>query len=206
MDEMPTTRIEYPTGREVLAAYWGFIGNGGLVLPVSAERSFLGEGDRVLLNVKITSLKKEYQLAGRVRGKADGRAFIAFDAGQGQDAMLNAAWADSQGVPERRHRRVDVSVPVRYRIGNAEANARMVNVSRGGCCVETDETVRPGTRLALEGDGFAAQGRVRWTSMHARVMGIEFSALRDDLARRFAGDEGFLPDVLVEPTVAGGGR
>jgi hypothetical protein len=179
---MRTTRVEYPSGREMLAAYWGFLGSGGLVL---REPAGLDDGDPVLLDVKIFSLKKEYRLAGRIR-KQDGRAWIVFDAGQAQDAMLYAAFADSQGTPERRHRRLDVSLPIRYRIGNAVAPGRMLNLSRGGCCLEVDATLRSGTRLLVEVDGFAVGARVRWCRARSRHMGVEFDTFQDDLVTKLA--------------------
>src|SRR5262245_47954342 len=122
---MRSARVEYPSGRELLAAYWGFLGSGGLVVPGSAlataADALAAGGDdgvdteSVLLEVRIASLRKEYRLRGRVK-RSDGRvAVIAFDEDQTQDILLAAAWADGQGVPERRHRRWNVELPLRFR-------------------------------------------------------------------------------------------
>jgi len=175
---MRTARIEYPSGREMLRAYWGFLATGGLVLP---EPTDLVEGDEIRLDVKITSLKKVYHLTGHVKKAEEGRALVAFDDEKAHDELLNAAWADSHGVPERRHRRYDLGLPVRYRIGDAEGVGRIVNLSRGGCCLEAEHTLRVGTRLHLSGEGFAIDGRVRWAAGASRRMGIEFSRFQDEL-------------------------
>ena len=50
-----------------------------------------------------------------VKRAPDGnRAFVAFDEGQEQDMMLNAAWADSHEVPQRKHRRYPTGNKVLY--------------------------------------------------------------------------------------------
>jgi hypothetical protein len=180
---MRTARVEFPSGREVLRAYWGFLSTGGLVVGEPA----LVEGDLVKLDVKIASLKKVYHLTGYVKKAEQGRAHVAFDAGHAHEELLNAAWADSHGVPERHHRRYDLGLQVSYRIGDAEGQGRIVNLSRGGCCLEAEHTLRVGTRLHLHGEGFALDGQVRWAHASARRMGIEFSRFQDDLVACLAG-------------------
>lgn len=187
-ESMRRARVEYETGREVLAAYWGFLGSGGLVLarrsPIMAE---VVEGEAIVLHVRIASLRKEYQLAGSIRRLHGGNAVIAFDAGQAQDVMLAAAWADGQGVPERRHRRWDLDVPVRFRTFEREGSGRLVNLSRGGCCLAVDAGTRSGARLFLVGDGFVAEGMVRWSKALDRLLGVEFARFHEDLVDRLVG-------------------
>ena len=87
---MRSIQVQFASGREVLNSYWGFLKNGGLVL---ADPNDLTEGDNVVLDVKIKSLKRSYKLAARVVKRApDGnRAFVAFNEVQSQDIILNAA-------------------------------------------------------------------------------------------------------------------
>jgi hypothetical protein len=194
---MRSVSVQFPSGREVLRSYWGFLHQGGLVLPDHD----LSEGDAVLLDVRIKSLKQSYRLPARVvrRGAGDGRTFVAFNGGEAQDLMLNAAWADSHDVPQRKHRRVSVEGrrprTVRYRLaGDTEARASgvILDVSAGGCRLRGDLVVPVGTRIQLlidrplsagsqplEGpqpfDGLQPlDGQVRWTTP-GREMGIEFS-------------------------------
>jgi hypothetical protein len=165
----------------MLAAYWGYLGPGGLLL---GERAGFDDGDAVVLDIKIRSLKKEYRVPGRVR-KHEGRAFVEFDGGNAAHAMLNAAFADSQDTPERRHARRLLDIPVKYRIGHAAAEGRMVNISRGGCCLIVGAALRPGTRMNIEldhhGERVAINARVRWASARNHQIGVEFDQFEDAL-------------------------
>src|SRR4051812_32928110 len=101
---MRMAKLEYPTGREVLRDYWGYLTSGGLLLGEREEALPVGlnDGDAFLVDVRICSLRKEYRLEARLRRRDDGRPLVVFNHGTPQE-LLNAAWADGQGVPERRH-------------------------------------------------------------------------------------------------------
>jgi hypothetical protein len=173
-------QVQFPSGREVLGSYWGFLRNGGLVLP---EASGLVEGDSIVLDVKIKSLKQSYRFAGRVvKRTIEERAFIAFNEGQDQESMLNAAWADSHDVPQRKHRRYPVLSEVRYSQSTASAGegarGRILNVSPGGCRLKGPVALPVGARVRVTALGIDLDGQVRWTTPGSE-MGIEFS--RPDL-------------------------
>ena len=201
---MRKARVEYPSGREVLKDYWGFLTSGGLIV---GDRSFIGaavgtaaaggqampldgpaEGEPVVLDVRIASLRKEYRLAGRVRRRSGGSSAIAFDAGQSQDALLNAAWADGEDVPERRHRRYGVNGQARYRVADREGVARLVDVSRGGCCLAATLPLRVGTRVFVELAGAWVEGRVRWSSGQSATAGVEFARFQEELVALLVGE------------------
>jgi len=110
---------------------------------------------------------------------------IAFDAGQ-QELMLNAAWADSQGVPERRHRRFHVDLPVHFSSGEAEGMARLFNLSRGGAGLMVDARLRSGSPIQISCAEFTAAGRVRWVSPHSHQVGVEFLQFHDELIHSLA--------------------
>ena len=194
---MRSARVEYPSGRELLAAYWGFLGSGGLVVPAGALSSSgdtlaAGGDDGVefeplLLEVRIASLRKEYRLCGRVK-RTDGEAVvIAFDEDQAQDILLAAAWADGQGVPERRHRRWNLELPVRFRTYDCEGSGRLVNVSRGGCCVRVDTDIRMGARIFLVGELFLVDGVIRWARSGSHLVGVEFARFQEDMVHQLLG-------------------
>ena len=172
---MRSIQVQFASGREVLNSYWGFLKNGGLVL---ADPHDLLEGDSVVLDVKIKSLKASYKLAARVVKRApDGlRAFVAFDEGQEQDVMLNAAWADTHEVPQRKHRRFPMTSAVSYRAAESTERAgqgRLLNLSRGGCRLRGPQLYPVGARVRVIAMGIELDGQVRWTA-GGREMGIEF--------------------------------
>ena len=188
---MRTARVDFPSGRELLAAYWGFIGSGGLVVAegtLEVGAAVEGDvGDPVVLEVRIASLRKEYRLAGHIRRKDDLGAVVAFDEGQAQDMLLAAAWADGQDVPERRHRRWNVEVPVRFRSLDGEGAGRLVNLSRGGCCLRLDAPVGGHARIYIVGERFLVDGVIRWARSGNRLVGIEFGSFHEDLVHQILG-------------------
>jgi hypothetical protein len=171
---MRSVQVQFPSGRELLNSYWGFLKHGGLVL---REPRDLKEGDLLLLDVKIRSLKQSYRFeANVVRRSADGeRAFVAFGAGQDEaSVMLNAAWADTHDVPQRKHVRVPVSDEISYSASDgSEAAGHLVNWSRGGCAVKGTVPVPVGSKVHVLARGIDFEGKVRWTTP-ACEMGIEF--------------------------------
>jgi hypothetical protein len=172
---MRSIQVHFASGREVLNSYWGFLKNGGLVL---ADPRDLVEGDDVLLDVKIKSLKRSYKLQAKVvkRGPEGQRAFVAFDAGQDQDMMLNAAWADSHEVPQRKHRRYATGNKVLYSHNGQPANThagQILDVSPGGCRLRGPHLYPVGAHVRVIAMGIELDGHVRWTA-GGREMGIEF--------------------------------
>jgi hypothetical protein len=176
---MRNISVQFASGREVLSSYWGLLDNGGLVL----AGQDLSEGDAVLLDVRIKSLKQSYRLAARVvrRVGDDGRAFVAFNEGEKQDLMLNAAWADTHDVPQRKHRRVSIANPfhrpIQYApLGEAVGRAvgQLLDVSPGGCRLRGDLLLPVGTRIQVITPSEPLEGQVRWTTP-GREMGVEFA-------------------------------
>jgi hypothetical protein len=179
---MRMVAVQFPSGREVLGSYWGFLKDGGLILgagpgldegvvSLPAEAGQLSEGDPLVLDIRVRTLKTAYRLAGRlVRRSPDGRrAFVAFASGQDQQALLDAAWADTYDVPQRKHRRYDQRAPIAYRLdGGAESRGEMVDVSPGGLRVRAGAPLPVGARVQVrvleEGlDNDELHGKVRWS-------------------------------------------
>jgi Tfp pilus assembly protein PilZ len=176
---MRSVQVQFPSGREVLSSYWGFLENGGLVL---RDPKDLQEGDSILLDVRIKSLKQTYRFAGRVVKKAPApseghKAFVAFDQGQDPQLMLNAAWADTHDVPQRKHRRYPGGGEVRYAAleqPTQAARGRILDVSPGGCRLKGPLALPVGARVLVNALGIELDGQVRWTTP-GKEMGIEFA-------------------------------
>src|SRR5215475_13809039 len=174
---MRSIQVQFASGREVLNSNWGFLKNGGLVF-ADPPVDDLSEGDTVVIDVKIKSLKRSYKLAARVvkRAPEGNRAFVAFDEGQEQDVMLNAAWADSHEVPQRKHRRYPTGNKVLYsqmaQPGATHAG-QILDVSPGGCRLRGPHLLPVGAHVRVIAMGIELDGHVRWTA-GGREMGIEF--------------------------------
>lgn len=150
---MKQVDVHFGSGQEVLGAYWGFLSDGGLVIPDGGE---LDEGQSVTLHVHIASSDTDYDLGGRVvrLHRYDGRAIVAFDPGEPHDMLLTAALAETDDVPARRFHRYSLALPVELTDGSASLAGRLLDLSVGGCCV----------RLRGDGDGFAIGSSVRVTT------------------------------------------
>lgn len=166
---MKELEVRFDSGRDVLSAYWGYLSDGGLVIP---DEGGLAVGDPVSLSILITSASATYSLAGRVvrRDAAAHRAVIAFAPGQPHDMLLTQALADADKVPARRARRfrVDLDAHVRdSRNGAHPVPARLVDVSELGCCVRlaraTDlPPLVTGTPVEIAAEPFHVEGRIVW--------------------------------------------
>lgn len=177
---MRVLRVAYEAGRDLFDVFWNFLQSGGVIVPSSGGAM---EGEPVLAAVRIRSLKKEWHFRSRIaRLGGDGRAWVAFDPGQEQEAMVNAAWADTYAVPERKHRRYSVRADVNWRqktdpdLRASLRKATITNLSRGGCCLETDERLPVGTVIRVEGDNLSVDAQVRWAKRPpSRELGLEFA-------------------------------
>ena len=184
--------VSFSTGKDVLNAYWGYLSNGGLVI---RDPSGLTEGDSVSLEVFIESLQQRYHLRGQVvrRPNLDaptrGHAVIAFDPGEPHDLLLSAAWAETDKVPARQHRRHSVQAAIAIRLTDGLLDGRLINVSRGGCCVRvrtaSPHRINQGSEVALVFDGLEVGGQVRWA--RAADFGVEFSPANGEAVNEFLG-------------------
>lgn len=166
--------LSYPTGGELLAAYWGYLSDGGLVV----EDESLRPGELVSLRVTIAGQPPEETISGKVlRCRSDGWAVVGFEPGQPQDMLLSRALADAENVPARRHRRYAVDLEARVQNGSAAAAATILNVSASGCCLRVPEAEResfsPGDRVSLSAGALSASGSVVWAKNTER--GVEYS-------------------------------
>ena len=175
---MKALEVRFDSGRDVLSAYWGYLSDGGLVIP---DEGGLAVGDSVSLCILIASASASYSLAGRVvrRDAHAQRAVIAFAPGQPHDMLLTQALADADKVPARRARRfrVDLHAQVRdARNGAHPVPARLVDVSELGCCVRLSGdagVLATGTPVEVRSDPFNVEGRVVWERRDER--GVMFA-------------------------------
>jgi hypothetical protein len=173
--------VEFKTGQEVLAAYWGYLADGGLVIPAPPE---VGEGESVALRIRIASLATDYAIAGRVvKRHPEGRqAVVAFHPGEPHDMLLSAVLAETDDVPPREHRRFACNLAAEVVppwAPDQTVHGRIVNVSEVGCCVQLSgdeaEALPLGTSdIRIHSGKFRAVGRVVWA--RAAERGVQFVA------------------------------
>jgi len=165
--------IRFENGHEVLAAYWGFLCDGGLVIP---NRGELNEGQPVRLRVRIASSATRVELGGTVVRLRPGehRAVVAFDRGAPHDVLLSTALAEADDVPPRRYRRHRVTLPAAVAGGAAPVCGQLIDVSCAGCCLQLDDAVplAVGDEVEVTTEAFAAAGTVVWG--HGRERGVCF--------------------------------
>ncbi|MBI4510638.1 MAG: PilZ domain-containing protein [Deltaproteobacteria bacterium] len=202
---MATKRVEvlFPSGKDVLNSYWGYLSTGGLVI---RDEVGLEVGDFVEIDARIESTQQRHLLRGHVvhrRGArgAIARVVIAFSPGEPQDLLLSSAWADADNVPARRHRRFPSSTPVTlgYPVeGQMERHdALLLNISRGGACLRVpQELARPlavGGPILLVDPRGTVSAEIRWRRGNEVAIEFQLGSERDsDLVQKLL-DQVVLP-------------
>ncbi len=126
--------VRFASGDELLSAYWGYLTGGGLIIPDPGAEV----GDALSMRVTIDVSESQYRLRGTVvkREPDSGRVIIASRSGEADDMLLSEALADSENVAPRRHPRFAVDTKIQAIVGDQERAARLINISREGCCIE----------------------------------------------------------------------
>ena len=160
---MTDLQIRFNSGRDVLNAYWGYLSDGGLVLPDHG----IDVGHPVALEIHIESIHTTYALIGSVvRRDSGGQMVVRFSPGEPHDMLLTDALSETDNVPARRHRRYRIDRAARLTGPPGELAARVVDVSDEGCCVQLASgdlaSVPVGTMLVVGCDGLTLSGKVVW--------------------------------------------
>ncbi|RMH38052.1 MAG: PilZ domain-containing protein [Deltaproteobacteria bacterium] len=178
--------VRFASGEELLGAYWGYLGDGGLVL---ADAGDLSPGDTVRLRVTIESSGTTCELGGHVvRGiRGDGHAVVAFEPGEPHDMLLTAALAETDDVPPRRFQRFSMSLPARVHAGDLVATGTLTDLSAGGCCVCIDAplpaALSTGEAVRVAAGDLDVTGTVVWA--RGRDRGICFDPAGQWAAQAF---------------------
>jgi len=212
---MKNVQVTFASGKQILDAYWGFLANGGLVLPSSPD---LVVGDAVELQVVLESQRREWRFHGVVVKRPPSHdwvdvAYISFDPGQPHDLLLSAAWAEAEHTAARRSVRHPCDLSVRYAPteivsgvgaeGSATLLGRLMNVSESGALLRAGILFPVGTELAVEIEGLQVRAQVAWRlDPPGMLMGLAFgqdgiqTAIDDGGRKRLAQ----LLDRLSEPS------
>jgi len=169
--------VQFRSGQDVLNAYWGYLAEGGLVIPNCYG---LDEGEPIVLRIHIESMSSRHMIAGRVARlrPEDAVAVVAFSPGEPQDMLLSAALAETDHVAARVARRHPCRLAVALDRDDV-GSVHMVNISRAGCCLRVPDQGIHRLRAGSEGvrmsvGDVSVIGTVRWA--HKRDRGVEFTS------------------------------
>jgi Tfp pilus assembly protein PilZ len=189
---MRILKARYRGAADFLAAYQVSLAGGGLYFPtrehvtvgepVVVEVRFPELGDRLLLRGTVT-----WRRGARVREGTPAGVGVEFDAAEAikRDFLLGVARGEAAThVVQRNHRRLPISLPVRWHIKDErdERAAVISDIGPGGAFLVTTQPCATGTQVILEllPPGGAAplsiEARVAWSRHEpgAEGFGVEF--------------------------------
>jgi hypothetical protein len=179
----------FASGFDVLAAYWGHLRSGGLVIasnPIPMD-------EVVCLAIRVESSGKTYQLTSRRVGQdGRGREVFAFAEGQPADLLVSDALAETDNVPARANPRYPVKFTARVSTSSyaPPMDAIVSNLSEGGLCLEVEDENRHrlgvGTVVIIKTADRSLTGEVVWLSHKSR--GVRFDGKDSELARAILND------------------
>ncbi len=138
---MDILKVRFRTNEEFEDNYEAELAQGGLFCPTTTP---LEEGQHVIVELSIPALPNKVLIRGTVRSwrpalprlRVRAGAVVEFDSEEAtkRDFVLEAIAGNRQGAPRRRHTRLPVSVPVRYRTTDdaAFSETELTEISVGG--------------------------------------------------------------------------
>jgi Tfp pilus assembly protein PilZ len=186
---MQILKARFRTRNEFLNAYSSELPDGGLFVPTTTP---LKAGSQVVIELNCDGLPNKVLIRATVhswrpalpRLRVRAGAVLAFDAAEREkrEFVLGTLQGTIKDPPRRRHTRIPVAVPVRYRrLDTSEViESSLTEVSIGGALLRTETPIAVGTDLVLSllPPGGAApmeiEGRVSYASPDGST-GIKFS-------------------------------
>jgi Tfp pilus assembly protein PilZ len=189
---MRILKARYRGAADFLAAYDATLAGGGLVFPTRAQVT-VGEpvvvevrfpelGDRLLLRATLT-----WRRGARVREGMPAKVGVELDPADAakREFLLVVARGDaSTRIVQRNHRRLPVSLPVRWHVKDRreEQAAIVADIGPGGAFLRTAHTCVEGTQIIVEllppggAVPLSIEARVAWRRLEpgAEGVGVEF--------------------------------
>ncbi len=157
---MQILKVRFRTNAEFQEHYQDEFPNGGLFCPTTSP---LAVGSPVIVELSAPALPNKVLIRGAVRAwrpalprlRVRAGATVEFDSEEGEKKtfICETIAGDRGPSPRRRHTRLPVAVPVRYRIstGGAEmVTAELTEISVGGALLSTTEPLPIDTDVILE--------------------------------------------------------
>jgi Tfp pilus assembly protein PilZ len=156
---MEILKVRFRTNNEFEANYQPELEHGGLFCPTTAP---LEANQRVILELSAPALPNKVLIRGVVKSwrpalprlRVRAGAVIEFDANEHdkRDFVVNTISGDRGPSPRRRHTRLPVAIPVRYRTSETAefAHSELTEISVGGAMLGTHEPIALDTDVILE--------------------------------------------------------
>jgi Tfp pilus assembly protein PilZ len=156
---MNIIKVRFRSQADFLKFYNAELPHGGLFSPTTTR---LEEGDRVVVELTVTGLPNKVMISGKViwwrpalpRLRVRAGALVAFDAEEvaKRDFVLGIVDGAAEKPKKRRHARLPVSLPVRYRTTTTPdfREAVLTEISIGGALLRTDESLDLGSDVIIE--------------------------------------------------------
>ena len=155
---MQILKARFRTKGEFLTAYSGELPNGGLFVPTTTP---LKAGSEVVIELNCDGLPNKVLIRATVhswrpalpRLRVRAGAVLAFDAKERdkRDFILGTLQGAVKDPPRRKHTRIPVQVPVRFRPLETSdlLDGRLTEISIGGALLKTENPPKMGTELVL---------------------------------------------------------
>jgi len=156
---MHILKVRFKTAAEFFDAYSQEVANGGLFCPTT---TLLKPGDDVIVEMNVTGLPNKVLIRGivrwwrpalpRLRVRAGALVEFAPEEKEKRDFVIQTLEGTRRTAQRRRHTRIPVSVPARYRLASsAEYHpTELKEISIGGAVVRIEEQLPVGTDIILE--------------------------------------------------------
>lgn len=172
---MDILKVRFRTNAEFEEAYQSELSGGGLFCPTTSE---LAEGQEVIVELSAPALPNKVLIRGIVKSwrpalprlRVRAGAVVEFDDAEAEkrNFVVETIRGERGPSPKRRHARLPIEVPVRYRtVDTADfLDTTLTEVSIGGCSLHTAEPLPIDTEVILE---LTPPGAVSPISISAQV-------------------------------------
>lgn len=156
---MQILKIRFRTNNEFSQAYQGELEGGGLFCPTTTP---LRAGTPVICELSVPALPNKVLIRGTVRAwrpalprlrvRAGATVEFATEEAEKRDFIVETVKGQRAPTPRRRHTRLPVEVPVRWRTSQSAdfAPGGLSEISVGGALLRADSLIDIGTEVILE--------------------------------------------------------
>jgi len=185
---MEILKVRFRTNTEFEEAYQHEFAGGGLFCPTT---SALEPGQEVIIELSAPALPNKVLIRGEVKSwrpalprlRVRAGAIVAFDPAEAEkhEFVVETIRGERGPVPKRRHARLPIEVPVRYRtLDSADLQSTtLTEISIGGCSLSTETPLPMDTEVILE---ITPPGAISPISISAQVT---YHGANDDTGLKF---------------------